>query len=280
MFMQYDKVYGVWDREIQTFINPLHAPHTYFTLKQLFERNYRMIELFANVHFLPILLTDQTPTPDLDSRNVIGYLPHNEFRAIYGGYPDYGSNTLAWANVWWNNSMVDGNICFDASNTARFTEKLTRGLGLHELGHFMGFNHNNATDSVVSVTSNTAMYSGLLRRADILGYHAAYPKAERPTAHICVNEDMTFYIPSIEHEGKEVWLELKYRHDQEMDKHYLSVASTGIANDGADFIEKAFIRTGPDNIPVLHMQDVYYFGQVFDEMRFRFLPNNDLEWIP
>lgn len=138
---------------------------------------------------------------------------------------------------------------------------LLEGVIRHEVGHNFYLTHTTTNPHSIMYINFLASRESrsMLWRADLLELNRRHTPSEQPVGYIEVDEKISVMIPSIELEGVENSVRLRYFPDGEfwlVDKHY-------VPDDGKDMIEKATLLEGD----ILELRDVLYMGIEFPLVR-------------
>lgn len=129
-------------------------------------------ERVSDIKFVYQGITSQSLSNKPDDKFIIGWLDESVFEARFGKYSGYVS-------LWWlNNSrnMVDGEVSINLGAPKMQKINSFKGAMTHELGHVIGLDHSDESESVMFAEPyHTPEYQQTLRADDILGASTLYP---------------------------------------------------------------------------------------------------------
>lgn len=227
---------------------------------QMIMQNAAMLELWATeIGFSWAGFVEQEPSFSPDSKFTIAVLSQEAF------VPRHGPSFVAYAAVWWANYIYDAYQAFNHARLENSEPSKFRRIGLHEFMHNLGFDHDSAPYSIMNnAPYHSTKYQGLLRYPDILQIHEVYgPPNSEPIGHVCADEDLTFYIPAIEHpaNGQLYWAELSHR--LQGDVHYLRLEDGQPLPEGVRIAPRAAVEAGR-----LIIEEVFWLGARYGRLVF------------
>jgi hypothetical protein len=119
--------------------------------------------------------------------------------AITNGSETNGSSFGGYAWMWWNNSILSGQIALNADNLS--SESCWKGVVTHEIGHMLNLAHSDTQDSIMfAAPYNSCEFQQTLRYDDLNALYSMYPKFE-PNYEPTIMDNGCFYFPNLEFQG-------------------------------------------------------------------------------
>lgn len=123
----------------------------------------------------------------------------NYVAGITSGDINNGSSFSGFAWMWWNGSVLAGQIALNADRLDSVS--CWEGILTHELGHILNLAHSDNEDSIMFAQPyNSCEFQRTPRYDDIAALHQMYPKNE-PNFEATITPEGCLYIPNIEFQG-------------------------------------------------------------------------------
>jgi hypothetical protein len=127
----------------------------------------------------------ESSTPSADRVNVYGWGPLTGSRSIYGGYAQW---------YYANGQMIDADILINS--TRQWTQETFEAIMTHEMGHALGLNHSDQTESVMFANPyHSYSYQRTLRGDDANACAALYGAASTAESSRTMNWAEQAYAP-------------------------------------------------------------------------------------